>query len=103
MSSFSVTPRTGSNPATSGSPKRNIQFQWDGRDIGRRNTDTFNLESLVNGLQVSIGVGEQVNVLQVGGGAVPVEPGGWDPDSIFGNVELSEENYVAALVPPGAG
>jgi hypothetical protein len=66
MSSFSVTPRTGSNPATSGTPKRNVQFQWNGVNVGRRNTDTVNFEDLSAGLQVTIGVGEHVNVLTVG-------------------------------------
>jgi len=101
MSSFSVTPVRDYPPVTPTEVARGIQFQWEGADIGRRNTDIVNFESLVNGLKVSIGVGERVNVLQLG--AVEVIPGGWDPDSAFGIVDLSEENYVAALVPPGAG
>lgn len=67
MSSFSTTPRTGSNPATSGTPKRSIQFQLNGVNVGERNTDAVNFTDLSDpDLSVMIGVGEHVNVLTVG-------------------------------------
>lgn len=61
--SFSVSPVTGFPGPTPTEPKRNIQFQWNGVNIGERNTDTFNLVAASDGTPAgTIGVGEQVNI-----------------------------------------
>lgn len=64
--SFAITPVSEFPPATGTEPARGIQFQFEGVDVGRRNTDTVNFTGLPGTLLVTIAVGEQVNTLTVG-------------------------------------
>lgn len=106
MTAFSITPVTGGNAAVPGTATQNIQFQLEGKDVGRRNTDTVNLRSVGISLplQVTIGVGEQVNTLTIGGAAPPTPPAGlgWNTETELpeGAWTFYEENYYADWTPP---
>jgi hypothetical protein len=63
--SFSVSPVVDFPPATGTEPTLGVQFQFEGENIGGRNTDTVNFTGLPGILRVTVGVGEQVNVLTV--------------------------------------
>lgn len=65
MSSFSITPVQGYPVATGTEPKRSIQFQFNGVNVGERNTDIVDFGDLSQVLSVTIGVGEAANVLTV--------------------------------------
>jgi hypothetical protein len=65
--SFSITPVRDYPEATGTEPKRSIQFQFGGVNVGERNTDIVDFTDLsAPDLSVTVGVGEQVNVLTVG-------------------------------------
>lgn len=69
---FSIRPVSNFPVPDAPAPRRPIQWQFNGVDIGRRNTDVVNFAS-ADVLAVTIGVGEQVNVLTVGVGSAPAE------------------------------
>ena len=63
---FAVTPVHEFNPAAPTEPKRNIQFQLGGENVGTRNVDTVNIRNMTEAvLRVRVAVGEQVNVLTI--------------------------------------
>ena len=100
MSSFGITPVTDLPPAVSAAARRSIQFQFNGGDVGGRETDTVNISDLSAALAVTIGVGEQVNVLTVGSIAAPVVGLGWNTtnESPEGGWTFSEDNYRGVRV-----
>lgn len=67
---FSIRPVSNFPVPDAPAPRRPIQWQFGDVDVGRRNTDIVNFASVVSAdpLGVTIGVGEQVNVLTVGFG-----------------------------------
>lgn len=97
---FGITPVTGFPAPTPTENKRSIQFQWNGENIGERNTDTVDFESLSSpNLLVTIGVGELPNVLTVGSAVNAAVPGVWldrflgaPGDSLDGHVQDSPFN-----------
>jgi hypothetical protein len=93
--SFSVTPITDLPPAVSDATRRSLQFQFNGVDVGGRETDTVNISDLSNILSVTAGVGEQVNVLTIGSVAAPAVGLGWNTtnESPEGGWTFAEGNY----------
>ena len=63
--SFGIWPVAGTPPVTPTEASRSIQFQFNGVDVGGRNTDTVNIIATGASLVVTIGVGENANVLTV--------------------------------------
>lgn len=66
MSTFGITPIIGFPEPTPTGNARSIQFQWNGQNVGERNTDTVNFAGLPGALLVTVAVGEKVNTLTVG-------------------------------------